>query len=288
MSENIDGGSTENTDTSAADVDAQLAEMHSAETAEAEAPETKEPAAEAAPEVKKVVPLAALHEERRARQELQRQLAEDRRQHQETMARFNQRIEALVTPQRQAPDREQDPVGYLDERIGQVALTQQQLIQQNQFREQAQRQAQAMEQAQNHVRSVAHEFVKTTPDLGDAVTHLNTMRTRELIALGNDPTQAATRAAQELDEASIAWAVNGRNPAETAYELAKARGYTPKAAQSAADKIAAQQKGTAAARSLGGGGAVSAGKLTAEALANMSDADFAKLSESDWRQAMGG
>jgi hypothetical protein len=286
MSEITDGGSTENTDTSAADVDAQLAEMHSSESEPVETT-AAEPEEKAAPEVKKVVPLAALHEERRARQALQAQIQERDRQHAEQMQRINQRLEMLTTPQKQMPDREQDPVGYLDERIGQVALTQQQLMQQQQAERHAQQQAQALEQVKSHVVAVANEFAKQTPDLGEAVNYMNAMRTRELIVQGNDPQQAAYLAGKELDEAAIQWAVQGRNPAQTAYEFAKARGYTPKAS-GAAEKIAAQQKGTAAAKSLGGGGAVSAGKLTAEALANMSDADFSKLTDSDWRQAMGG
>ena len=285
MSENIDGGSAETTDTSvSSEVDAQLAEMHTAETADAPEPE-KEP--EEKPEVKKVVPLAALHEERTARQKLQRELAEDRRQHQEQMARINQRLEQMMTPQKQLPDREQQPVEYLDHRINELTNAQRQILEQNQQREQATARERAIEQVKNHVIGTAQEFAKQSPDLPDAVAHLNAMRTRELVALGNDPAQAATLAARELDEAAMQWAINGRNPAETAYEFAKARGYTPKAVQTPADKIAAQQKGTAAAKSLGSGGAVT-GKLTAEALANMSDEDFSKLSESDWRRAMGG
>lgn len=287
MSEPIDGGSTETTDTSAPnEIDAQLAEMHSAETDE---PVAKEPAEETAdkPEVKKVVPLAALHEERRARQELQRQIAERDRQHAEQMQRINQRLEMLTTPQKQAPTKDENPVDYLDERIGQVVLTQRQILERDQQREQAAIRERQIAQVQTAVVQAAESFRKDTPDLGDAVKHLNELRARELMVLGATPEQAADQAEKELDQAAMAWAVQGRHPAQTAYEFAKARGYTPKS-QSAAEKIAAQQKGTAAAKSLGGGGAVSAGKLTAEALANMSDADFAKLSESDWRQAMGG
>jgi hypothetical protein len=111
------------------------------------------------------------------------------------------------------------------------------------------------------------------------------------MALGHDEDQAKEIAQNEIDQAAMQWAHQGRNPAQIAYEFAKARGYTPKAQQqqqSASEKIAAQQKGTAAARSLGGGGAPNAGKLTAEALANMSDEDFSKLTDAQFSQAMGG
>lgn len=287
MSENIDGGSAETTDTSASsEVDAQLAEMHSSETAE---PEVKEPAEETAekPEVKKVVPLAALHEERRARQELQRQLQEISRQQAARDAIIEQRLAALTTAPK--PTREEDPVGYLDDRIGQLTQQQQQILERDQQREQQAQQQRGLERISNHVIQTADAFKKDVPDFPEAVKHLNTTRTRELMALGASEQEAAHQAGRELDQAAIQWTVDGRNPAQTAYEFAKARGYQPKAAaQTPGEKIAAQQKGAAAAKSLGGGGAVSAGKLTAEALANMSDADFSKLSESDWRQAMGG
>lgn len=284
MSENIDGGSAETTDTSApSEVDAQLAQMQSTEV-EAEA----KPAEETAPEVKKVVPLAALHEERRARQALQQEIAESRRAHAEQMARVTQRLEQLITPQRQIPDKEVDAVGYIDHRLGELTETQRQILERDQRRDQEAQQQAQYQRVASHVVQTAAAFKETTPDFHDAVAHLNETRTRQLQVLGVPEDQARLQATRELDQAALQWTVEGKNAAQVAYEFAKAQGYAPKAAQSAADKIAAQQKGTAAAKSLGGGGAVSAGKLTAEALANMSDEDFSKLSESEWRRAMGG
>ena len=287
MSENIDGGSTESTDTSASgEIDAQLAEMHSSENA---APEVKEPAEETAekPEVKKVVPLAALHEERRERQALQRQIAENTRVHQEQMARINQRLEQMMTPQKQLPSREEQPVEYLDHRLNEVSQAQQQILQRDQQREQAQQAQAQYERVANAVIQTAHAFKATTPDFPDALAHLNESRVRQLAVLGVPEEQARQQATQELDRAALEWTVQGKNAAQIAYDFARAQGYQPKTGQTPEQKIAAQQKGTAAAKSLGSGGAVT-GKLTAEALASMSDEDFSKLSESDWRKAMGG
>jgi hypothetical protein len=286
MSENIDGGSTESTDTSASgDIDAQLAEMHGAENATPE-PEAKEPEAEK-PEVKKVVPLAALHEERRERQALQRQIAENTRVHQEQMARINQRLEQMMTPQKQLPSREEQPVEYLDHRLDQLTQAQQQILQRDQQRDQQAVQRQQYETVANAVVQSAHAFKETTPDFPQALAHLNESRVRQLAVLGVPEEQARVQASQELDQAALQWTVQGKNAAQVAYEFAKAQGYQPKTGQTPEQKIAAQQKGTAAAKSLGSGGAVT-GKLTAEALADMSDEDFSKLSESDWRKAMGG
>lgn len=286
MSENIDGGSTESTDTSASgDIDAQLAEMHTAETA---SPVADKPAEETAekPEVKKVVPLQALHEERRERQRLQAEIAESRRLHSEQMERINQRLEMLTTPQRQMPTRDEDPVGYLDQRIGQLTETQRAILERDQQREQQAVQAQQYQRVATHVIQTAQAFEKAVPDFKEAVAHLNETRVRQLVVLGVPEDQATVQANQELDQAAVQWTVQGKNAAEVAYEFAKAQGYKPKT-QTPDQKIEAQQKGTAAAKSLGGGGAV-AGKLTAQALADMSDEDFAKLSENEWRRAMGG
>lgn len=281
-----DGGSTETTDASSGEIDTQLAEMQTAETAEPAENTAPAETSEERPEVKKVVPLAALHEERRARQALQAELAQTRRENAENMQRINQRLESLA-PKAQLPDRDAQPVEYLDHRLNEVSQAQQYILQRDQQREQQAGQQAAIARVQSAVINQAASFAKETADFGDAVNHLNAMRTRELIALGADPAQAETQAVQELDQAAMAWAAQGRNAAQTSYELAKARGFTSRT-QTPDQRIEAQRKGTAAAKSLGGGGAVSGGKLTAEALANMSDDDFAKLSESQFRQAMGG
>jgi hypothetical protein len=287
MSEPIDGGSTETTDASAPnEVDAQLAEMRTAETSETPEQVEQKPA-EAAPEVKKVVPLAALHEERRERQALQRQIAEDRRLHQEQMARINQRLEQMMTPQKQLPDREQQPVEYLDHRINELTQVQQQAIQRDQLREQEAQRDQAIAMVRNAMVASEASFTKTTPDFPDAYNHLNQMRARELMVLGSSEEEALAQAVQELSDAAMRWTANGKHAAQTVYEFAKARGYTPKSVQTPEQKIAAQQKGTAAAKSLGSGGAVT-GKLTAQALADMDDAEFEQVVYSDWRRAMGG
>jgi hypothetical protein len=285
MSENTDGGSAETTElATSGEVDAQLAEMQ-----QAEKPEANEPAETVKETVKeeRVVPLAALHEERRARQALARQLEETQRKQQERDELIERRLAAL-SPKRELPDKENAPVEYLDHRIDEVHQTQRQILERDEQRRQEEEQQRAIQQVSEHVVRSGNEFAKANPDFREAIHHLNQLRAKELMVLeGMDPSIAMSQAEQQLDIASMQWTAKGLNPAQVAYELAKAKGYQVKA-QTAVEKIAAQQKGTAAARSLGGGGGVVGGKLTAEALASMSDEDFAKLSESDWRKAMGG
>lgn len=281
-----------------AEVDAQLAEMQTAEGAgeEKQEPAKGEGEAEgnAAPEVKKVVPLAALHEERKARQELQRQIAERDRLHAEQMQRINQRLETLIPkqPQPARPDKEAQPVDYLDHRLDGIEQQNRAILESRQQEMQQRQQAEYVNQLASRIVGSESVFAKEAPDYAEAIKFLDEFRVRELQVFGADENTARQQAFNERKQAALQWAHEGRNPAELAYNFAKARGYTPKAAQAPAqapaDKIASQQKGTAAARSLGGGGAVTGGKLTAEALANMSDEDFSKLSEAQFRQAMGG
>jgi hypothetical protein len=268
------------------DVDAQLEQMQSAESSAVQEPVKEEAAEPTEVKVKeeKVVPLAALHEERNARKELARQLAEQR----QMMETVNRRLETLMTPRAQAPDKDTDAVGYIDHRINDLSQQTQQLHQSLAQRQQQEQQERAMNQLAQGVVQVANEFSKQTPDFQDAVKHLNTTRTRELMALGVPQEQATRQATMELDQAAMQWHASGQNPAQIAYDFALARGYQKaQVQQPAQEKLAAQQKGVAASKTLGSGGA-STGKLTAETLANMSEEDFAKLSESEWRRAMGG
>jgi hypothetical protein len=279
------------------ETEATLEQMRANEGGESGAEGAKEPVepSEKAKE-EKVVPLAALHEERNARKELQRQMAEDRRKQAERDAIIERRLAALANPQPQAPTRPdpvEQPVAYIDHRLEGIERQNQAILERDQQREQQNQQQAAYQRVASAVVQQAVAFAKEVPDLPDAVAHLNAVRVRQLAALGVPEHEAVARATQELDNAALQWTAEGRNAAQIAYEFAKTSGYAPKASQqqqqqSPAEKIEAQRKGTAAARSLGGGGNPNAGKLTAEALANMSDEDFAQLSEAQFRQAMGG
>ena len=272
------------------DIDNQLTQMREAETgqvqeAKAEDAKTEPEQGEVKVKEEKVVPLAALHEERNALKQLQQEIARQR----EMMEKVNQRLEVLMNPKQPEPDRS-DPVQYLDHKIGQVSEQTRQLLEQQQRVQAEQQQQQYFGQLAQRINTSEAAFAQETPDYVEAVKYLDTARVRELMVFGIPQEQAAMQAAQERVQAALQWAHSGQNPAQIAYEFAKARGYAPKTAQvqvSAQDKIAAQQKGVAAAKSLGSGGATT-GKLTAEALANMSDEEFAALSDAQFRKAMGG
>jgi hypothetical protein len=280
------------------ETEATLEQMQANEGAEATGgkettAETSEAADGAKVKEEKVVPLAALHEERNARKELQRQMAADRQKQAERDAIIERRLQALANPRQevQVPDKTEQPLDYLDHRFNQISAQQQAILDREQQRDQQNTQQAAIQRLAGAVVQASSAFQREAPDFSEAVAHLNTIRARQLTVLGMPEDQAIAHATQELDQAAMKWVSEGRNPAQIAYEFAKAQGYTPKAQQqqqSANEKIEAQKKGTAAARSLGGGGAPNAGKLTAEALANMSDEDFSKLTDAQFSQAMGG
>lgn len=272
----------------AENVDAQLEQMRQEEanTPEVtnEAPEAPEQTQERAPEQKQV-PLAALHEERQARRQLKQELEQLRQERAADMQRFEQRLQQLVNPPKPPPARDEDPVGYMDERLNQVTQTNQQLLQTIQQERQERQAVQQLQQLAGSVQEREKQFIAQTPDYYDAVKHLARSRVEELMVFGATEEQAIEQEANERLQFAFTQLQNGRNPAELAYNLAKKRGYTGQA--SVTDKIQTQQRGMAGSRSLGSGGGVSNG-LSAEALLKMSDEEFDKLSPAQWKKAWGG
>lgn len=235
----------------------------------------------------KVVPLAALHEERQRRKELQQRIEAAEAQRQRDMQILEQRLQALQSPPQPLPSVDDNPVANFDRRIGQLSEQQEQVLRTMQESQARQEQQQQIQRLASVVQTNEAQFVKSAPDYTDAVNHLREVRKQELMVLtGADEMQAAEMVQNELMQTAFKLAAAGKNPAEVAYNLAKARGYVVKT-QTGAQKIEAQQKVGAASRSLGTGGAVN-NRLTAEALLSMDDAEFEALSKSEWRKAMGG
>lgn len=238
----------------------------------------------------KTVPLAALHEERNRRRELQQRIETLQAQQEQRDRIIEQRLAALTQAQQpQPPAFDENPAEHLRHQLqavqqGQQATAQQ--IQQWQQAQQAEQQRQALAQ---RVTADETDFQQQAPDYFDAVKHLAQVRVRELVAFGHDVESARQQSVQELQQHAYWCAANGKNPASIAYELAKARGFSGKpAAPSAAESFQVQKRGVAAARSLGSGGAAS-GKPSVEALLSMSDEDFASATKgNNWQKLMGG
>ncbi len=247
----------------------------------------------------KTVPLAALHEERERRKELQRQIEDVNRRADERFNLIAQKLAAsapAAESKREMPDPEKDAVGA-------IRMTAEEVKVLSDFKRQVEAQAaqsQAIQAVFAHAARLENEFESRTPDFQTASTFLRETRAQELATLGVDPYRVQQILGLEKLQLAQAALQQGRNPAEIIYALAKMRGYSPntgapkgKAAASdgEAAKLARIAKGQEAGTSLGAASGAAPGKTGIEALLGMSDAEFAsaldKMSADQLRQHFG-
>lgn len=248
----------------------------------------------------RMVPHSALHEERQRRKEVEERARRTEEEYRRNLEVGNQRLQQLIAASQQRqqppldmqppPSLDQDPVGFvghlektLSQKIQAVEQQQTQILAERQQQTQL---AQLSTIAQAHVQA----FAQQNPDYFNALQHVRTMRAGQYRALGLSEQQIVAQLSQD-EVAFAATAVqNQRNIAESIYEFAKASGYAPKATErKPSEMLAAEARGVAAAKSLGTGGGGSTGTPSLEALATMSDAEFAEATKGDnWRRLMGG
>ena len=237
------------------------------------------------------VPQGALHEERERRKELQRNLAlaqqERERERQILEARFQQ-IQHAIAQQNapKPPEYDVDPLGNVKHTLDE---TQNELKQLREFQQQEWARQQQNFQRQQYVGQITHavnqaeaEFAQETPDYLEAVKYFKSQRAQQLNALGYDQAQVAEIMGHEALSIADTAIRNGRSPAEVAYQMAQASGWKKPETEKPAEnvqKMETLQKGTKAAQSLGSGG-TPAGKLTVDAVAQMSDDEFGDFMKS--------
>jgi uncharacterized membrane-anchored protein YhcB (DUF1043 family) len=249
-----------------------------AETVETVEQPVAETETEVAPEKHEAqVPSSRLREEAAKRRE-----AEER--YQRDIGKLQERLDALQRAMQPKPEETKAPdwdTAPLD--AGKALAEKVQRIEQQTVQQQQEANFKRVYSAK------AAEFAAETPDFQQAYQHYTTSLVNELRATGlPDPEGEALR----LETVIAINALNaGINPAQRIYELGKLRGYAPKAAEApssdATKTVETLQRGTAAARSIGGAGAAPANTLTLNRLLEMDDDDFAKVSDRDWRKAMG-
>lgn len=227
----------------------------------------------------KTVPLAALHEERERRKELAEQVKREAAERAKLEGRFEelkQRLMAPPAPPPEIPSLDVDPVANFDARLRQQEQARQQTEAERQQRAQIAAFHNAVTQAEVQYRAQATDY-------DAAIAHLQRTFETEATFMGITPGDIARSVA-------VTALQNGRNPAEVAYQMAKARGYAgPKpAAPTAADGMAAIERGAMATGSAANAPAPAEATLTANRLANMSLSEFAKVSDADFRKLMGG
>ena len=245
----------------------------------------EKPAAEKPVEEKeKFVPHAALHEERELRKELKAEVERLR----QSLAVQNDRFQQLwqvVQPQQQAPqfrDPKSDP-----DPMEALAHNQAILAQQAQEAAQHRQQNEQRNQMQEHARRLtgwasakAQEYAQENPDFPEAYKHIRMVRAQELQAMGYQGQELAERLYNEELGIFHEAAQRGLNPAEIAFNMARAAGWKPapkeQAKPTAEEKIETLQKGAQAAKTLGSGGAPS-GMPTPEQIAAMGEEEFEEL-----------
>lgn len=274
----------------AAELEPEAPETPEAPAAEAPAVEkTEAPKAETPeekPEEKKKDPSernvahGAFHEERQKRKEAEAKA----RQLEQNQAVLNDRLAQLwqtvhqprqEAPQFRDPDKDPDPLEAMKHNQALLLQQQQREAQYRQQQEQYARQQEGARQLARWGAAQAQEFRQENPDFDEAYQHIRQIRAGELQAMG----YAGDELMQALwqDEMMIFDRAHrsGKNPAEIAFNMARAAGWQKKEQkQPAEEKIDQLQKGAAAAKTLGNSGAPS-GKPTAEQIAAMSDEEFA-------------
>lgn len=258
--------------------------------------EGEAPAAEAPPR-QQMVQLAALHEERERRKDAEHRAKVLEERTNLILQRFNQQPAAqqVADAPKAPPPLDQDPVGHI---VGQQQLqgqALQQVARLLQAQEQEQKRSVEITGIQQQAVALEQEYRATTPDYDAAVAHLLASQEGELLISGfTDPVLRRKVLSEQALGTVIRSLQRGKNPAETIYELAKARGYTAaKPAAEAAPAAATDKIGQIAAgqqqRSLGQARGSGPAALNAQRLIELSDAEFLKILDTpEGRDLMGG
>lgn len=231
---------------------------------------------ETQPKPDKTVPLAALHEERARRKELQGKVSQ-------MEARFNQLMERIQKPEPQIPAYEENPAEHLRQKTERL---EQAIAQQNETAQQAEvRRAQEAQLAQldNAYRSQAMQYAQQTPGFGDAYQHLIASRHQAYEQMGIEPAEYAARLQHEERQIAHTALTLGINPGVLLQNLATAAGWKPKQ-EKPQPNIQTIAKGVQA-KSIGTVAGKAQQNMTLEALAEMSDEEFAKA---DWDRLIKG
>jgi hypothetical protein len=241
-----------------------------------------------------------LHKEREKRKSVE----SERDTYKDKIARAEERLailnEVLSQNQPKAQTQQEAPAGPPnpeEDIFGFVKHLAAKEEQRSQELEQMKRQ-QAVQQVRNAYREDALAFAKEVPDFPDAYRHLAQSMAAELKVMGYPDNEIQQRLIAE-EERVVMEAMQRRiRPAQVVYERARARGFTqpqPQAAQpqqNGGQKLQTIERAKQTQRTLSGAGGSSGEGLTVDALAAMSDDEFAavaaKLGKSKMKGYLGG
>jgi hypothetical protein len=230
---------------------------------------------------------AALSEERETRKRESEERRKESDERKKLEERFNKFLElASKAEEPKAPEKDKDPLGYLDHKADSTTKELQDL---KQWRDNEEKTRSANEQFGRFVSTVqakTAEFMQKAPDYAQAFEYVKTMEQKRLEVIGLPPEQVAANLSQwEINFANAALKM-GKNPAEILYQQAQVLGY--KAAQKEeepAKKLETLAKGQEAARGLSSGEAPS--ELSLSKILQMNEDEMNELvsSKKGWSQA---
>lgn len=251
---------------------------------------TKEEVKEETKEEPKVN-LGALHEERARRKALQAELKQvnERLAQEAAWRQQNETIlqERLAAMQQNRPqiDPNENPVQYLSQKQEE---TQKMLADfQKRQEEQDQRVAQerSAQQISQYVEAEERRFATEKPDYLQAVGFAKEFKAKEYRTFGYSEEQIAHLVNADA-VAIVQRALQiGESPANMAYQYALSVGFKPQV--NAEKKLDMMEAGQKAAKP-SSGGSKDTGTLSLEQLASMSDDDFGKITDAQFRKLMGG
>src|SRR5215475_11217134 len=262
-------------------------------TAPATPPAGAEPVPTSKPEQVVQVPQAALHEERKRRQE-----ADERARQLELLnARMEERFRAFrdaVTPRQQQP---QGPPDANRDIFGAVNHLQQENRRTREEIENYKRQIQAednLKQLKQWGADAEIAYAQRVPDYYEALNHLRRARANELQVWGMSPSAIGQQLVHEENQLLARAAAERRNPAEMAHQLARQRGYMPKAPAGGQpqpptngtsrqevdlNRIEAGQRQSGSLSQISGNQGRDVGEIEIEDLLKMSDQEFGAFIE---------
>jgi hypothetical protein len=127
------------------------------------------------------------------------------------------------------PDPDTDPLGSMLHQLDKVNKSVTDIQAEITNQQNQQQQLSAFNRFQAQVQTLRDQFAITAPDFQDAYNHLRNNRLSDLRQLGFDEASASRQVFQEEVALSQAAINQGRNPAESIYEMAKRHGYAKSA-----------------------------------------------------------
>jgi hypothetical protein len=287
------------------DLNAFLAEASSPEPAAAELdnqnlePTTNEQPPEPEPSAEQDQPPEGMdrkteaiwREERAKRKELQGQVDQMNQRWQMMVERMQQGQVEQPAPQQpqptpkpqgeiEVPDFDDDPIGHLRAKNDLLERQLQEVNQERQLSAVQRQQMAQFSQLQSGVDQMEQQFASQQPDYHDAVGFLYENVGKMATAMGYPPGQVQQVISQTAMDISVRALQQGKNPAQAAYEAARAMGFTGPQPTMDDGEPAPQRKPPTSLSNVAGRRTTGGGAPTWDAISKMDDQQF----EQFWKQ----